>query len=194
MANYNLNELKKKVKKELHHDRYQHTLGVMYTAASLAMRYDADLEEAMVAGLLHDCAKSIPNDEKLELCSKYHLSVSKAEMENPTLLHAKVGAALAREKYGVKEDRILRAIEFHTTGCPDMTLLEKIIYIADYIEPYRNEAPNLKKVRSQAFVDIDECLFTILEDSLAYLSTSSMTVDPMTEKTYLFYKEKQKEQ
>lgn len=81
-------------------------------------------------GLLHDCAKCIPNDKKLHLCGKYGFTVSDIERENPSLLHAKLGACLAHEKYGVTDKEIIHAIESHTTGCPAMTMLEKIIYIA----------------------------------------------------------------
>ena len=91
------------LKKELDDNRYQHTLGVMYTAASMAMRYDVDVLKALYAGLLHDCAKCIPNDKKLHLCGKYGFTVSDIERENPSLLHAKLGACLAHEKYGVTD-------------------------------------------------------------------------------------------
>lgn len=176
------------LKKELDDNRYQHTLGVMYTAASMAMRYDVDVLKALYAGLLHDCAKCIPNDKKLHLCGKYGFTVSDIERENPSLLHAKLGACLAHEKYGVTDKEIIHAIESHTTGCPAMTMLEKIIYIADYIEPGRRELPNMADVRRLAFQNIDECLYRILKDSLVYLNSRKIAVDPMTQKTYDYYK------
>ena len=182
------------LKKELDDNRYQHTLGVMYTAASMAMRYDVDVLKALYAGLLHDCAKCIPNDKKLHLCGKYGFTVSDIERENPSLLHAKLGACLAHEKYLAKEaykvcdGEILNAILYHTTGRPDMTMLEKIIYIADYIEPGRRELPNMADVRRLAFQNIDECLYRILKDSLVYLNSRKIAVDPMTQKTYDYYK------
>ena len=175
---------------ELDKERYEHTIGVMYTAASLAMRYDEDIEKALLAGLLHDCAKCIPGDTKIKLCKKYHLSVSDVEKENPSLLHAKLGAFLAAKKYHMKDKEIINAIASHTTGCPHMSLLDKIIYIADYIEPGRKELPNMAEVRKLAFTDIDTCLYRILEDSLEYLDSKNIAVDPMTEKTYLYYKNK----
>lgn len=184
-----LNKIKRKVKRYLDKERYEHTIGVMHTAGCLAMRYGADLESALVAGLLHDCAKCLSSDEKIRLCKKYHLDINEAEMKNPGLLHAKLGAFLAWKKYNVEDKQILRAIAAHTTGRPAMSLLDKIIYIADFIEPGRCEAPNLADVRALAFVDLDACLFRILEDSLAYLNTRGVAVDPMTEKTYLFYKQ-----
>ena len=163
-----LTKLRKKVKEHLDKERYQHTLGVMYTAASLAMCHGADLSQAMYAGLLHDCAKCIPNDQKLNLCRKFQLNVSEIEERNPGLLHAKLGAALTWNKYGIKDEQICHSIEVHTTGCPEMNLLDQIIYIADYIEPGRCEAPRLDQIRKLAYQDLDLCMYYILEDSLSY--------------------------
>ena len=188
MAQYKIDKMKQKVQKYLDQIRYEHTMGVMYTAAAMAMRYGVDLEKASVAGLLHDCAKCIPSKEKLDLCAEHSIFVSEAERKNPGLLHAKLGAFLAKSKYEVEDQEILDAITYHTTGRPEMTLLDKIVYIADYIEPNRKEAPNLGKVRALAFTDIDACLYVILEDSLAYLHTKNEVIDPMTEQTYLYYK------
>ena len=178
---------------ELDKERYEHTLGVMYTAASLAMCHGEDIDKALLAGLLHDCAKFLSGDTKINLCKKYHLSVSDVERSNPSLLHAKLGAFLAARKYHVKDKDIINAIASHTTGCPHMSLLDKIIYIADYIEPGRKELPNMEEVRKLAFMDIDDCLYRILEDSLEYLNSRDISVDPMTEKTYLYYKKKREE-
>lgn len=185
-----ITKIRRKLMTELDTERYEHTLGVMYTAASMAMRYDEDVEKALLAGLLHDCAKCISGENKIKLCNKYHLSVSEVEKKNPSLLHAKLGAFLAAKKYHIKDKDVINAIASHTTGCPNMTLLDKIIYIADYIEPGRKELPNMAEVRKLAFTDINECLYRILEDSLVYLSSKNISVDPMTEKTYLYYKNK----
>lgn len=111
------------------------------------------------------------------------------EEKNPFLLHSKVGAYIAKEKYGVEEEDILNAIICHTTGKPHMTLLDKIIFIADYIEPMRTKAPNLTDVRKLAFEDIDLALFKILSDTLEYLRHSQKTIDGMSLRAYEFYKE-----
>lgn len=186
---YKIDKMKKRVQEHLDKVRYEHTLGVMYTAGAMAMRYQVDLEKALVAGLLHDCAKCLSSDKKIKLCEKYNITISDSERRNSGLLHAKLGAYLAYSKYDIEDQEIIAAITYHTTGRPEMTLLDKIVYIADYIEPNRNEAPNLPEVRKLAFVDIDECLYLILKDSLAYLQTKSEVIDPMTEQTYLYYKE-----
>ena len=179
----------KKLKKELDPERYAHTIGVAYTAAALAMRYETNVQQAQVAGLLHDCAKCIPNNKKIALCQKYNIQMTEIEIENPFLLHAKLGAFLAMDKYGITDKEITSAILNHTTGKPNMSLLDKIIFVADYIEPQRKKQPNLAEIRKLAFIDLDKALFRILEDTLAFLSTSSRKIDPMTEKTYRYYKE-----
>ena len=85
-------EMKKKVKKAQDKERYEHTKGVMYTAGCLAMAYQTDINQAMIAGLLHDCAKCIPNEEKLQICEKNNILITSAERKNPFLLHPKIGA------------------------------------------------------------------------------------------------------
>ena len=187
MAEYDFMALQKKLKKELDSARFQHTLGVMYTSAALAMAHDGDLMKAQAAGLLHDCAKAIPNDEKLELCKKYGIIVSDVERENPSLLHAKLGAYIAREKYGVMDDEVLHAIYVHTTGEPGMSTLDKILFVADYIEPNRDSQPNLEYVRKIAFWDLNQAMEGILYDTLEYLKKSEKQIDSMTQKTYEYY-------
>ena len=99
--------MQKKVKRYLDKDRYDHTIGVMHTAGCLAMRYGTDLEQALTAGLLHDCAKCLSTAEKIRLCEDHHILMTAVELENPGLLHAKAGMALAEEQYGVTDPDIL---------------------------------------------------------------------------------------
>lgn len=185
---YNFSKTKKTLRKYLDRDRFEHSEGVMYTAAALAMRYGENLEKAQIAGILHDCAKCIPDNKKLKICEKNHIEITEAEKCSPFLLHAKVGAYIAKEKYDIEDAEILDAIACHTTGKPAMTLLDKIIYISDYIEPMRSKASNLEEVRKMAFVDLDETLFKILSDTLVYLEKSSKKMDPMTMQTYEYYR------
>lgn len=180
-------EIEKKLKKELDKERYTHTLGVMYTAASLAMAHQADMEQAMYAGLLHDCAKCISNKDKLALCEKNHITVSPSEMRSPFLLHAKLGAYFAKEIYEVEDIEILHAIQVHTTGEPGMNTLDKIIYIADYIEPNRDKAPHLEEIRRLAFKDLDKAMLQILSDTLNYLKEKGGELDPLTLETYDYF-------
>lgn len=186
------NEIRKQVKKELNKSRYEHTKGVMYTAGCLAMAHGYSIERAMLAGLLHDCAKCISNEKAIKLCEENNLPITSAEYESPYLLHAKLGAYFAETRYDIKDPKILHAIKVHTTGEPDMGILDKIIYIADYIEPGRCEAPDLEHVRKLAFEDLDACMAKILCDTLKYLSTRGGNIDPNTQRTYEYYRQYQK--
>ncbi len=188
MKTVDIKKIKKSMEKVLDSKRYEHTLGVEYTAAALAMRYDASLEDARIAGLLHDCAKCLSDEKRLSFCGKHNISINDVERKNPSLLHAKVGSFLAMEEYHVENLEIVSAILNHTTGRPGMTLLEKIIFIADYIEPGRKQAPNLSEIRKLAFIDLDQALIRILEDTLTHLENNEKgEIDPMTQKTYDYY-------
>ena len=186
--------IKKKLKKELDKERYEHTKGVMYTACCLAMANEYNIDKAMLAGLLHDCAKCIPNDEKIKICNNNNILINDAELSNPGLLHAKVGSYIAETKYNITDPDILHAIKVHTTGCPEMNILDKILYIADYIEPKRDIAPRLDYIRKIAFEDLDTCIAEILYDSLHYLSGQNKSIDPMTQNTYEYYKQFRREE
>ncbi|MCI9446224.1 MAG: HD domain-containing protein [Lachnospiraceae bacterium] len=183
-------KIEKKLRKNLDKERFRHTVGVMYTAAALAMAHQSDMEQAMYAGLLHDCAKCIPNGEKLQLCEEYGIPVRSSERRCPFLLHAKLGAYFAKHKFKVDDPEILQAIELHTTGKAGMGTLDKIIYIADYIEPNRKEAPNLPEIRKLAFEDLDRAMLQILGDTLDYLKEKGGEQDSMTLQAYEYFHDK----
>lgn len=184
-----IRQINNAVKKKLPKSRYIHSIGVAYTASSLAMRYDVDIHSAMVAGLLHDCAKAYSGDKLLKLALKYGITPSEAETKSPNLLHAKVGSAIAKKEYAIDDSEILQAIASHTTGRPDMSTLEKIIFIADYIEPNRKIIPNLDNVRKLAFSNIDKCIVETCEGTLNHLKNSNAEIDPATLETYEYYKQ-----
>lgn len=173
-------EIRKQLKKKLDPMRFEHTLGVTYTCQALAMRYGYDLKKAELAGLLHDCAKHFDDDTMLLKCLKRRIPVTEGEEREPSLLHAKLGAWYAREKYGVEDEEILNAIECHTTGKPNMTLLDKILYVADYIEPGRYKAERLYEMRKLSFIDLDLACFSIMESILNYLESTNCVIDPTT--------------
>ena len=169
MKTADLKKIRKSMEKELDAKRYEHTLGVAYTAAALAMCNDVDPVKAETAGLLHDCAKCFSDDKKISVCRKNNMEINSVESRNPYLLHAKAGYCIAKNKFDIEDQDILNAILNHTTGRPGMSTLEKIIYIADYIEPSRKQAPNLSEVRKLAFQNLDQALLKILTDILSYL-------------------------
>ncbi len=182
-----LENIQQELKKQLKKERYIHTIGVMYTAASMAMCYGESIENAMTAGLLHDCGKFTSSEEQIRLCKKYDLTLREAELQMPALIHAKLGAYLAQKEYEIKNEMILNAILYHTTGRPDMTLLEKIVFLADYIEPGRKMIPGLSEVRKLAFEDIDQAVCLCSEQTISYLERSGRPIDPMTKDTFSFY-------
>lgn len=185
-----IEKIKKKLVKKLDHARYIHTLGVAYTAASMAMCHDLDYNKAFLAGLLHDCAKCVPDDKKIVKCRKYDLPISEVELANPYLLHSKLGAVYAAKKYKVTDEDILNSITYHTTGRANMSDLEKIIFIADYIEPGRFKAARLDKIRTMAFINLDECTYMILSDTIDYLASkkNSASIDSTTLEAFEYYK------
>ena len=188
-----LMEIEERLEKVLSAKRFFHTRGVMYTSASLAMRYGADMEKAMYAGLLHDCAKYLSEEEQLAQCKKHNLPVREIEKENPYLLHAKVGAYFAKTKYGIADQEILDAITWHTTGKPGMSLLEKIVFVADYMEPGRKNIEGMDTIRGMAFCDLDQTVYQILHNTLNYLKKDKngkkKEIDCMTQEAYNYYKE-----
>lgn len=191
-----IEEVQEKLEKVLKKKRYQHTLGVRYTAQALAMCHGEDIKMAGLAGVLHDCAKYMSDEEILAECEKYGIEYSTVEKKQPHLLHAKLGAYYAGEKYGVREEQIISSIRWHTTGKPDMTDFEKIIFIADYIEPNRKMLPNMEKIREVSFQNLDKAMYLILENTLTYLRGERMgsqePIDPYTVEAYEYYKKIQK--
>ncbi len=186
---YDLEEMSKRLRKYIDANRFYHTQGVRFTSAALAMAHGADIHKAETAGLLHDCAKGISDSKKIKICDKNEIEISKVERNNPFLLHAKVGAYIAKEKYGIDDEEILDAIRFHTTGKAGMHMLEQIVFIADYIEPRRNKSKHLPEIRLAAFRDLDECCYLILKDMLLYLKSKSGEIDSNTQDAYHFYEE-----
>ena len=149
--------------------RMPHVLGTEQEAVCLAERYGADVTKARIAALLHDCTKKLDMDEQLALCRQYAIPLDELEQKALKLLNSKTGAAIARDVFAV-DDEVYNAILYHTTGKPDMTLLEKIIYLADYIEPTR-DFPGVETLRRTVYEDLDRGLLLGL----------TMTIDEMEE-------------
>ncbi|MBE6963425.1 MAG: nicotinate (nicotinamide) nucleotide adenylyltransferase [Ruminococcaceae bacterium] len=162
----------------LKHKRIPHVLGTEQEAVRLAERYGADVEKARIAALLHDCTKKLNMEEQLILCRKYGIELDALEQKALKLLHAKTGAAVARELFGV-DNEIYSAIYWHTTGRAEMTMLEKIIYLADYIEPTRN-FPGVDALRKACYEDLDKGLLMGLEMSVEEMTAMGNPVHHAT--------------
>ena len=185
---FQIPKLRKKLKSKLSDSRYEHSLSVSFTCICLAMRYGYSLQKAEVAGLIHDCAKCYDDGKIIKFCDKHHIPVSDAERKAPAVLHAKYGAWLAKKQYHINDEEILNAVACHTTGKANMQLLDKILYVADYIEARREKASNLTAMRKLAFEDMDEALYQIMEGTLTYLEKKGGRVDPMTAEAFAYYK------
>ena len=175
--------------KELKDSRLMHTFGVIDTASALVKAYQADIKKCEKAALLHDCAKYMPLDEMIAICERNFIELNELEKKKNSLLHAKAGACLAYEKYGIKDKEILDAIKYHTTGKPNMSLIEKIIFVSDFIEPGRDFSEKLPMYRMIAMADINLVCMNILKDTLDYLDSLNAEVDSLTRETYAYYKD-----
>ena len=162
--------LREKAHAMLKPSRVAHVIGCEAEAVQLAKRWGEDPENAAEAGILHDITKKLVLSDQLILCRKYGIINDNAEERNFKLLHAKTGAAVARALFGIS-DEVYNAIRWHTTGKPDMTLLEKIIYMADYIEPNR-DFPGVEELRKLAYEDLDKAMALGLEMSLEDIKSS----------------------
>nr|WP_325195440.1 bis(5'-nucleosyl)-tetraphosphatase (symmetrical) YqeK [uncultured Oscillibacter sp.] len=162
----------------LKHKRIPHVLGTEQEAIRLAERYGADVEKARRAALLHDCTKKLDMEEQLALCRRYGIQLDELEQKALKLLHSKTGAAIARDVFGV-DDEIYSAIWYHTTGHANMTKLEKIIYLADYIEPSR-DFPGVDKLRKVCYEDLDRGLLMGLEITIEEMTSMGNPVHHAT--------------
>ena len=158
------------------------------------MRFGEDVMKAGYAGVLHDCAKYLSDKEMLLACRKRQIFCIEIEKKQPSLLHAKLGAAFAKEVYGITDEEILSAIRWHTTGKPGMTDLEKIVFIADYIEPGRKMLPRMEEIRKESFQNLDKAMYLILDNTLSYLKEGNAkdrdTIDSYSVDAYDYYKER----
>jgi predicted HD superfamily hydrolase involved in NAD metabolism len=172
----------KMVKIQLTEHRYQHTLGVMETAISLARKYGVDEKKAELAAIFHDYAKFRPKDEMKEIIVSEGMPKDLLEY-NSELWHAPVGAYLAEAEAEIKDKEVLDAIRFHTSGRRGMTKLEKVIYLADYIEPGRH-FPGVEEVRNLAKINLEEALIKAVQNTIMFLMKKNQAIYPETFHTY----------
>ncbi|CDZ74580.1 HD superfamily hydrolase [Peptoniphilus sp. ING2-D1G] len=148
--------------------RYEHILRVRDVAIDLAKNYNISVEKAEIAAYYHDCAKATTQDKIYELCKKYGLKLSYKMQKAPKIIHAPLGAIIANKKFGIEDKDILNAIKYHTTGRENMSMLEKIIFVSDYIEPNR-KFDGIDEIRKLAFENIDIALYKSLNNMIGYL-------------------------
>lgn len=173
-------DIVKTLKNTLKESRYIHSLSVSDTAIELAQRFNVDEQQAKLAGILHDCAREIPTSSLIEVAQKRQIKIGLIEEHQPILLHARLGAIMAQEKYGIYDNDILDAIRLHTTGSADMTDLAKIIYLADMIEPHR-QYESVNRLRDLIKTsDLDTIMLNAFNDSLAFILQRGLMIHPQT--------------
>ena len=168
--------------------RYNHSISVANCAMSLAMRYETPLEDALIAGMLHDIAKKTQNSEMLSLCEKYNIELSDDDKKSIPVVHSYLGAYIAEHELNITNKDILNAIYNHTLGRANMSNLEKIIFVADYIEPLRSKREYMDEIRKMAFIDIDKCIVLIIDSCLKHLHSGNIFVHNKMIETYEYYK------
>lgn len=178
LKNLSLEQLRPVALSCLNHRRIPHVLGTEQEAVRLAERWGADADKARRAALLHDCTKKLSLPEQLALAERFHVPLDEMERREIKLLHAKTGAGIAEAVFGTDEE-ITNAIRWHTTGRGDMTLLEKVLYLADYIEPTR-DFPGLEALRRTCYEDLDAGLLLGLEMTIGEMEARNAPIHPKT--------------
>lgn len=174
---YTKNEIKGILLNKLSKSRYEHTLGVCETAIALAKQFGEDEDKAYLAALLHDCAKYMSAKEQIEYANNNGIKLSEEELLCPPVIHAPLGAEIARIEYGVEDGDVLDAIRYHTVAKENMSVLEKIIYTADMIEPNR-KFDGVEELRNLASMSLDKVFKACLKASLMFNITDNKRVHP----------------
>lgn len=171
--------MKDKLRKSLKESRYIHSIGVCETAVEMAKIYGVDEKKAYVAGLLHDCAKCFDYETQIQMCREFGIVLDEITLACPAVIHAPLGAAMAKAEYGIEDEEILRAIRLHTTGGTNMTKLDKIIYIADMIEPSRR-FDGVDELRGMSLLNLDTAMENSLRSTLNFNIQKGTVIHPDT--------------
>ena len=172
--------MRRRLKEALSESRWRHTEGVVRTAERMAKKFGVNMEKAHVAALLHDCAKCMPLEEMLAAADAAGVAADALERSSGALMHAAAGAALARTVYGVTDPEILGAIRYHTVGRADMTALEKVVFVSDFVEEGRRPFPGLDEVRRLSMEDLDAAVSMCARLSVEYVCARGETLHPAT--------------
>ncbi|MDY0234670.1 MAG: bis(5'-nucleosyl)-tetraphosphatase (symmetrical) YqeK [Gudongella sp.] len=178
--------LQNKVQEKLGEDRYKHSLNVLETALKLAKYYNIPEEEVQIAALLHDYAKELTLDEVKKLGVEHDFSNEDNFKMYMNLIHGELASLLAKSDFGIEDIDILNAIRYHTTGRENMSILEKIIYLADVIEPSR-DFDKLNSIREMAYVNLDKAILMAMDSTLDYLikTGSLIHIDTIKARNYI---------
>lgn len=175
----NLKHIEQVLAKKMKANRFRHTLGVRTAGLQLASKYGADLQKTAMAALFHDYAKGFDKNELLQRVTQYHLQPDSLMIQAHQLLHGSVAAAIALNEFGIDDDEVLRAIEFHTTGRKNMGTIEKIVYLADFIEEGR-DYEGVAFLRSLANQELDLAVYQALNNTMIYVLQTGKLLHPNT--------------
>ena len=171
--------IKLKLKEMLGEERLEHSVNTSKIARKLAIKYGYNADKAELAGLLHDCAKDLDNKTLEKIVLEYHIELDEIILKIPKLLHPLVGAVMAKKEFNIQDPVILKAIKTHSTGAAQMSLLDKIIYLSDKIEPLRN-MNGVEEVRKMAEIDLDRAALMVLDKGLLYLISKNLLIHPIS--------------
>ena len=177
-----IKSIRKHLKEHLQENRYEHSISVSFSAIALAMAHGYDLQAAELAGLCHDCAKFMGKKELISACEREHIPLLPEYIAAPQVLHGIYGATYARKHFQIHNEEILSAIYYHTIGKPAMSLLEKMIYLADYIE-----------VRRVAFTNLDEAMYLALSQTIQYVEEKGQPLCSSSLEAFRYYKARREE-
>lgn len=175
--------------KNLKETRFRHSLSVSETATTLAMKYGVNIESARIAGLVHDCGKNMTDEQLIKIAVDHEIQLDEVYFRNPSLLHGIVGSIIASEEMGIHDEDILNAICYHTTGRKDMSMLEKIIFIADYTEPLR-KCVGVEELRNLSLSDLDGAVMQSLDNTIKFVVNEKKILhnDTVDARNYLLCK------
>jgi len=171
--------IKLKLKEMLSEERLEHSVNTSKVARKLAMKYDYDADKAEIAGLLHDCAKDLDYKTLEKIVLEYNIELDEIVRKIPKLLHPLAGAVIAKKEFNIQDAIILKAIKAHSTGAAQMSLLDKIIYLSDKIEPLRN-MNGVEELRKMAEMDLDRAVLMALDMGLLYLISKDLLIHPIS--------------
>lgn len=183
---WNEKEIEAYLSTHLNKQRFEHSLRVRDTSIDLAEHFNEDTSKARLAGLIHDCAKNMENEGIINILQENGYTIDRMYQKTPNLMHGLAGAIIAENIIGVKDKDILNSIAYHTTGRKKMSLLEKIIYISDYIEPMRN-FPGVEELRITAYVDLDKALLLSFDNTIKYVISREqpLHIDTIEARNYI---------
>lgn len=186
-----LEELRDRVRKRMREKRYIHTLGVEEKVVELAEKYRADIEKCRIAAILHDVAKEMQIDKMKDICQKnFSEELSKEDMEINEILHSFAGCIIARDEFGITDEDILNGIKYHTVGKRGLSLLGRIIYIADGIEKNR-DYPAVDEIRREVEKDLDKGIILEIDRKVEYLTERKGKIHKNTVEMREWLKKKQ---